>query len=76
MNVVAIIGGSIAFDADGNRILSTGDNTSPLLPMDDGPADERPGRSPFDAQKPSGNTNDLRGKILRIHPERDGSHNS
>ncbi|MBL7833666.1 MAG: ThuA domain-containing protein, partial [Cyclobacteriaceae bacterium] len=67
-------GGSIAFDADGNLFLSTGDNTSPFASDGYSPADERPGRSPFDAQKSSGNTNDLRGKILRIHPERDGSY--
>jgi cytochrome c len=67
-------GGSIAFDADGNLFLSTGDNTSPFASDGYSPADERPGRAPFDAQKSSGNTNDLRGKILRIHPERDGSY--
>ncbi|MBK7653635.1 MAG: PQQ-dependent sugar dehydrogenase [Flammeovirgaceae bacterium] len=38
------------------------------------PADARAGRSPFDAMKSSSNTNDLRGKILRIHPEPDGTY--
>ncbi|MEY3051623.1 MAG: hypothetical protein RLY31_1408 [Bacteroidota bacterium] len=66
-------GGSIAFDAQGNLYVSTGDNTSPRG-FNYGPTDERPGRSPWDAQKSSGNTNDLRGKILRIHPEPDGSY--
>ncbi len=66
-------GGSMAWDAAGNLFLSTGDNTSPRA---DGfaPIDERPGRSPWDAQKSSANTNDLRGKIIRIHPENDGSY--
>lgn len=66
-------GGSMAWDAAGNLFLSTGDNSSPRA---DGfaPLDERPGRSPWDAQKSSGNTNDLRGKIIRIHPEPDGSY--
>ncbi|MDB5012094.1 MAG: cytochrome, partial [Daejeonella sp.] len=66
-------GGSITFDGSGNLFLSTGDNSSPRA---DGfsPIDERPGRSPWDAQKSSGNTNDLRGKILRIHPQADGSY--
>ena len=36
--------------------------------------DERIGRSPFDAQKGSSNTHDLRGKILRITPKRDGTY--
>lgn len=67
-------GGSIAFDSKGNLFLSTGDNTSPFESNGFSPSDEREGRSPFDAQKSSGNTNDLRGKILRIHPEADGSY--
>ena len=66
-------GGSIAFDARGNLYLSTGDNTNPFA-TGYAPIDERPGRSPWDAQKSSGNTNDLRGKIIRIHPEPDGSY--
>ena len=36
------------------------------------PIDERAGRSTLDAQRTSANTNDLRGKVLRIHPEADG----
>jgi cytochrome c len=66
-------GGSIAFDAHGNLYLSTGDNTNPFA-TGYAPIDERLGRSPWDAQKSSANTNDLRGKILRIHPEADGSY--
>jgi len=67
-------GGSIAFGADGNLFVSTGDNTSPFESDSYSPADERKDRSPFDAQKSSSNTNDLRGKILRIHVEEDGSY--
>lgn len=67
-------GGSITFDAQGNLYLSTGDNTSPFASDGFSPSDERSGRSPFDAQKSSSNTNDLRGKILRIHPEPDGTY--
>jgi cytochrome c len=66
-------GGSMAFDARGNLYLSTGDNTNPFA-TGYAPIDERPGRGPWDAQKSSSNTNDLRGKILRIHPEPDGSY--
>ncbi|QKZ14757.1 PQQ-dependent sugar dehydrogenase [Spirosoma sp. KUDC1026] len=66
-------GGSIDWDRAGNLYLSTGDNTSPRATLY-APIDEREGRSPWDAQKSSGNTNDLRGKILRIHPEADGSY--
>ncbi len=67
-------GGSLAFAPDGNLFISTGDNTSPFESDGFSPADEQPGRSPFDAQKSSANTNDLRGKILRIHPEPDGTY--
>lgn len=66
-------GGSITFDANGNLYLSTGDNTSPRSTKY-APMDNRPGRGPWDAQKSSANTNDLRGKILRIHPEPDGTY--
>ncbi|MBF9252708.1 ThuA domain-containing protein [Pontibacter sp. 172403-2] len=67
-------GGSIAFDAKGNLYLSTGDNINPHESNGYSPSDERPGRTPFDAQMTSANTNDLRGKILRIHPEADGTY--
>ena len=66
-------GGSIAFDGKGNLYLSTGDNTNPFA-IGYAPIDEREGRSPWDAQKSSANTNDLRGKIIRIHPEPDGTY--
>ena len=67
------LGGGMVFDADGNLYLSTGDNT-PNDPRGYSPLDERLGRSRYDAQRTSGNTNDLRGKILRIHPEPDGTY--
>ena len=66
-------GGSIAFDSSGNLYLSTGDNSNPFATKY-APLDERPGRDPWDAQKSSANTNDLRGKIIRIHPEPDGTY--
>ncbi len=67
-------GGSLTFDADGNLYLSTGDNTSPFASDGYSPIDERDGRAPFDAQKSSANTHDLRGKLLRITPQPDGSY--
>lgn len=67
-------GGSIDWDANKNLYLSTGDNTSPRESDGYSPIDERMGRSAFDAQRTAANTNDLRGKILRIHPEADGSY--
>lgn len=67
-------GGSIDWDKSGNLYLSTGDNTNPHASNGYSPSDERPGRSPWDAQKSSANTNDLRGKILRIKPQPDGTY--
>jgi cytochrome c len=67
-------GGSIDFDKDGNLYLSTGDNTNPQGIDGYNPTDEREGRNPWDAQKSASNTNDLRGKILRIKPAADGSY--
>lgn len=67
-------GGSIAWDRAGNLYLSTGDNTNPHGSSGYSPSDERPGRSAWDAQKSSANTNDLRGKIIRIKPQADGTY--
>ncbi|TAH19096.1 MAG: cytochrome C [Cytophagales bacterium] len=67
-------GGSIAWDKAGNLYLSTGDNTNPHGSNGYSPSDERPERSAWDAQKSSANTNDLRGKIIRIKPQADGTY--
>ncbi len=67
-------GGSIAWDRGGNLYLSTGDNTNPHASNGYSPSDERPGRGPWDAQKSSANTNDLRGKIIRIKPTANGGY--
>lgn len=66
--------GSLVFDKKGNLYLSTGDNTNPFESGGYSPSDDNIGRIKFDALKSSGNTNDLRGKILRIHPEIDGTY--
>ena len=69
------VGGEIDFDADGNLLLSTGDDTNPFASDGYTPIDERADRNPvFDAQRSAGNTNDLRGKLLRITVADDGSY--
>ncbi|GAA1197217.1 ThuA domain-containing protein [Streptomyces hebeiensis] len=69
------VGGDIDFDADGNLYLSTGDDTNPFASDGYTPIDERTDRNPaFDAQRSAGNTNDLRGKLLRIKVAEDGSY--
>ncbi len=68
------VGGSLAFDAKGNLYVSVGDNTNPFASDGYTPTDEQPDRSPWDAQKSAANPNDLRGKINRIHPEKNGTY--
>ncbi|GAA3309699.1 PQQ-dependent sugar dehydrogenase [Streptomyces cinereospinus] len=69
------VGGDIDFDAAGNLYLSTGDDSNPFQSDGYTPIDERANRNPaFDAQRSSGNTNDLRGKVLRIRVNADGSY--
>ncbi|OLF14999.1 PQQ-dependent sugar dehydrogenase [Actinophytocola xanthii] len=69
------VGGDIDFDAAGNLYLSTGDDSNPFASDGYTPIDERTNRNPaFDAQRSSANTNDLRGKVLRIKVNANGSY--
>ncbi len=69
------VGGDIDFDAAGNLYLTTGDDTNPFESSGYTPIDERTNRNPqYDAQRSSANTNDLRGKVLRIKVNADGSY--
>ena len=62
------VGGQIDFDGNGLLYLSTGDDTNPFQSAGYTPIDDRESRNPaFDARRTSGNTNDLRGKLLRIN---------
>ena len=67
-------GGSLAFGPDGNLYLSVGDNTNPFESNGYAPIDEREGRKWWDAQRSAGNSNDLRGGIVRIRPSADGGY--
>ncbi|GAB3234002.1 ThuA domain-containing protein [Algoriphagus aestuariicola] len=80
-NICCHTGGSIAFDANGNLFLSTGDNSTPFNQPNTpytlngyAPLDGRDGNKQWDARRSSGNSNDLRGKILRIKVAEDGSY--
>ena len=64
-------GGGTAWDNAGNLYLTVGNNTGNGLLAQ---TDERAGRHNFDDQRGASNTNDLRGKILRIHPEPNGTY--
>ncbi|WP_144119298.1 PQQ-dependent sugar dehydrogenase [Catellatospora sichuanensis] len=69
------VGGDIDFDAAGNLYLSTGDDSNPFSSDGYAPIDERTDRNPaYDAQRSAGNTNDLRGKILRIKVNANGTY--
>ena len=62
-------GGSLTFDSEGSLYIGTGDDVDPFGAGGNGyaPMDQRyPER--YDARNTSANTNDLRGKILRIKP--------
>lgn len=64
-------GGSLQFDDAGNLWISVGDDANANVTPE---TDERPGRETFNALRTSANTQDLRGKILRIRPQPDGTY--
>lgn len=67
-------GGGLGFDALGNLYASTGDYTFINDSQGFAPLDRRPGREVFDSERTAANSNDPRGKILRIHPEANGTY--
>ncbi len=70
-------GGGMAFDDAGNLYIGSGDSNSSGGSngySGNNWTQEYAGISFQDARRTSGNTNDLNGKILRIHPEDDGTY--
>lgn len=70
--VASHFGGGMTWDSQGNLYLTTGDNSdatqyNPVHWTNEGGKGQ-------DAQRTAGNSNDLRGKILRIHPEPNGTY--
>jgi cytochrome c len=59
------MGGAMSMARNGDLYIGNGDNShwNPGLPVD-----PRPGRKSWDSLRSAGNSRDLRGKILRIHP--------
>ncbi|TDE09156.1 family 16 glycoside hydrolase [Jiangella asiatica] len=68
------VAGDVDFDSAGNLYLSTGDESPPDLNEQYSPLDSRPTHWYNDDRRTSGNTNDLRGKVLRITPQSDGTY--
>ncbi|WP_330279418.1 PQQ-dependent sugar dehydrogenase [Streptomyces sp. NBC_00569] len=69
------VGGDIDFDKEGNLYLSTGDDSNPFSSDGYTPIDEQPTRNPaYDARRSAGNSNDLRGKVLRIKVNDDATY--
>ena len=68
-------GGGLAIDPEGNLYLGVGDDVNPHSEPSGGyaPISERNGTF-HDARETSANTNDLRGKVLRITPTEDGGY--
>ncbi|MEV6636726.1 ThuA domain-containing protein [Actinoplanes sp. NPDC051470] len=69
------VAGEVKFDGKGLLYLVTGDDTNAggsdgFTPINDAPT-QGPG---YDAQRSAGNTNDLRGKLLRIKVKPDGGY--
>ncbi|GAA3130033.1 ThuA domain-containing protein [Streptomyces rectiviolaceus] len=70
-------GGAVEFGPNGTLYLGVGDDVPPNLdPNWQGyaPLDWREGKQMLDAARTAGNTNDLRGKILRIKPTDSGGY--
>ncbi|MEO6915467.1 MAG: ThuA domain-containing protein, partial [Chitinophagaceae bacterium] len=74
-------GGSVAFGADRTLFVSAGDNSTPFDEPKQifashgfAPLNDAPGHLQYDARRSASNTNDLRGKILRIRINEDGTY--
>ena len=66
-------GGALEFGNHGHLYISTGDDTNPFKSSGYAPINEVAGRHLEDAQRSSGNSNSLLGKILRIIPHLQGT---
>jgi len=67
-------GGNLEFDRQGNLFVALGDNTNPFESNGSGPIKNTAEGKHHDALRSAGNTQDLRGKILRIHPDKNGGY--
>jgi type 1 glutamine amidotransferase/PKD repeat protein len=72
------VGGGMTFDKQGNLYIGSGDDNSSggagIGYSGNNWTQDYKGVSFQDARRTAGNTNDLNGKIIRIHPEPDGTY--
>lgn len=73
-NTCCHTGGNLEFDRHGNLFVALGDNTNPFESNGSGPINNTAEGKHHDALRTSGNSQDLRGKILRIHPDKNGGY--
>ncbi|MDO3387903.1 ThuA domain-containing protein [Gilvimarinus sp. SDUM040013] len=73
-NTCCHTGGNLEFDRHGNLFVALGDNSNPFVSNDSGPMNNKPDGTHHDALRSSANSQDLRGKILRITPDREGGY--
>ncbi|GIF75023.1 ThuA domain-containing protein [Asanoa siamensis] len=71
------VAGQVKFDGKGNLFLITGDDTNAGGSDGFTPINDQPTQGPgYDARRSSANTNDLRGKVLRIKVKANGTYTS
>ncbi|WP_084645658.1 ThuA domain-containing protein [Marinimicrobium agarilyticum] len=73
-NTCCHTGGNLEFDRHGNLFIALGDNSNPFESNGSGPINNTAEGKHHDALRSAGNTQDLRGKILRIHPDKNGGY--
>ncbi len=67
-------GGDLQFGNNGELFVSTGDNSNPFTEEGYSPIDLRADAAKSDALRGAGNTQDFRGKVLRIIPKEAGGY--
>ncbi|GGY69833.1 hypothetical protein GCM10011613_12740 [Cellvibrio zantedeschiae] len=67
-------GGDLQWGNNGELFVSTGDNSNPFTEEGSAPIDFRDDMAKSDALRGAGNTQDFRGKVLRIIPKESGGY--
>lgn len=67
-------GGDLQFGNNGELFVSSGDNSNPFTEEGYGPLDMRADATKSDGLRSAGNTQDLRGKVMRIIPKETGGY--